>query len=263
MLRSAGVIPEDISYDNQGNLYFAFDEPIKITFSRHEYVSRDSEAFYEKEFIIKGFSAKERTALMNPADYEELLRYDVIPYAVYIDDYENADEIVNALEHKGYIWPAANNEIIDFLADSVEMFVDLFEMLEVFTLVMIVAFIGYFGISNVKSNQYQIGVIKAMGGKSGDIAKIYLLENAVITILICGLSYLGAILSVDKANELVLSSFETIVGEKFGQLTIIAFSNEIIFTAFAITLVIGLVSTLIPLLILHRIKPIKIIKAKE
>jgi ABC-type antimicrobial peptide transport system permease subunit len=68
---------------------------------------------------------------------------------------------------------------------------------------------------------------------------------------------------VDEANSLVLNSFETIVGEKFGNLTIIAFSNELIFTAFAMILALGVIATIIPLLVLHCIKPIKIIKSKE
>jgi ABC-type antimicrobial peptide transport system permease subunit len=68
---------------------------------------------------------------------------------------------------------------------------------------------------------------------------------------------------VDEANQLVLSSFETIVGEKFGKLTIIAFSNELLLVAFGITLALGIISTVIPLIILHGIKPIKIIKASE
>ena len=167
------------------------------------------------------------------------------------------------MEPHGFVWPESNSDVVVFITDSVKMFTDLFKLLEMITLVLIVIFLVSYGISNVRTNNYQIGIIKAMGGRSNDIAKIFVLENLVITIFIWILSYAGSVLLVDKANRLVLDSFEAIVGEKFGNLTIIAFSNELIFNAFVLTLILGLFATIVPLLILHFIKPIKIIKSTE
>ena len=232
---------------------------------RYEYPERRGDLIFELELTpantIGGM--RDTFAYISFEDYHKLIKCDIIPFAVYVSDHKDVSTIIEALEPRGYVWPAANSDVITFVTDSVEMFRDLFEMLEMITMALIAIFLVSYGISNVRANKYQIGVIKAMGGRSKDISKIFLLENLVITVVIGIASYFGSVFMVDEANTLVLNSFEAIVGEKFGRLTIIAFSSELVFTALAMTLALGLVATVIPLLILHCIKPIKIIKSKE
>ncbi len=254
---------DDISLDSAPNLD---NTEIVSNFSlqKYEFPEQTGELLYEKEFYVNlNERATGNISYMSYDDFYELIYFDIAPIAVYVDGYGSVDDVTEAMEARGFIWPAANSEIITFLTDSVDMFTDLFELLEMITLALVVVFLISYGISNIKANQFQIGVIKAMGGKTGDIAKIFLLENMMITVVIWIMSYFGSILMVDEANNLVLSSFESIVGEKFGKLTIIAFSNELMINAFIITLALGLVATVIPLILLHNIKPIKIIKARE
>ena len=237
-----------------------------FTLKRYERSEMQGEVLYEKVFTPSAnyvAPLREQYSYISYADFFELIKYDVIPFAVYIDGGDNVSAIIDRMEGEGFVWPAAKSDVITFITDSVQMFTDLFKLLERITMALIVIFLVSYGISNVRTNTYQIGVIKAMGGRSNDIAKIFVLENLVITLLIWGISYAGSVLLVDKANRLVLDSFEAIVGEKFGNLTIIAFSNELIITAFALTLALSFLATIVPLLILHFIKPIKIIKSKE
>ena len=252
----------DSSYDPDS--YTAFITP--FTLKRYENSEMQGEVLYEKVFTPSANytpTLREQYSYVSYEDFYELIKYDVIPFAVYVDGGNNVGSIIDEMETRGYVCPAAKSEVIDFITDSVQMFTDLFELLEMITMVLIVIFLVSYGVANVRANRYQIGVIKAMGGRSRDISKIFVLENLVITIAIWGISYVGSIFMVDEANSLVLNSFETIVGEKFGNLTIIAFSNELIFTAFAMILALGVIATVIPLLVLHCIKPIKIIKSKE
>ena len=245
-------------------------ESESVTYSfnlqRYEYINKDGELLYDKTFTFNTkdtFSIRNDFIYVSYEDFYEMMKYDVIPFAVYVDEYRDIGRILDEMEPHGFVWPESNSDVVVFITDSVKMFTDLFKLLEMITMVLIVIFLVSYGISNVRTNTYQIGVIKAMGGRSNDIAKIFVLENLVITLLIWGISYAGSVLLVDKANRLVLDSFEAIVGEKFGNLTIIAFSNELIITAFALTLALSLLATVIPLLILHFIKPIKIIKSTE
>ena len=262
-LVSLGVIDATGIEDYPWVGYFELDTPIKLKLAKHEFRGDNSGIIYEKELAVIAVNKRAVRSYVHPEDFAELLSYDITPYAIYFDSYENTDRVIDALERRGFVWPAAESDTITFLMDSINMFVDLFKMLELIVLVLIIAFLGSYGISNVRTNRYQIGVIKAMGGRSSDISKIYLFENLVISAVICILCYISSALLVDEANQLVLSSFETIVGQKFGKLTIIAFSSELLLGAFGITLALGILSTVIPLIILHGIKPIKIIKASE
>ena len=260
------IDPNDLLLDSSYDPYAYTISISPFTLSRYENSEMQGEVLYEKVFTPSTNSSshlREQYSYVSYEDYYELIKYDVVPFAIYIDGSDNASAIVDEMEGRGYVWPAAKSDVITFITDSVQMFTDLFEMLEMITMALIVIFLVSYGISNVRANYYQIGVIKAMGGRGKDIAKIFILENLVITVAIWIISYVGSIFMVDEANSLVLNSFETIVGEKFGKLTIIAFSNELILTAFAMTLVLGLIATAIPLLILHCVKPVKIIQSKE
>ncbi len=262
-LTSSGIIGGGIS-DNQDQTIESGTYSFNL--KRYEYINKDGELLYDKTFTFNTedtFSIRNDFIYVSYEDFYELMKYDVIPFAVYVDEYRDIGRILDEMEPHGFVWPESNSDVVVFITDSVKMFTDLFKMLEIITIALIVIFLISYGISNVRTNSYQIGVIKAMGGRSNDIAKIFVLENLIITALIWGVSYAGSVLLVDKANRLVLDSFEAIVGEKFGNLTIIAFSNELIFNAFALTLVLGLLATVVPLLILHFIKPIKIIKSTE
>lgn len=237
-----------------------------VNLQRYEYPNKGGELIIDKTLtfdVNDTLLIRYNHSYISYEDFYELIGYDVIPFAVYIDGYKDIGKVLDNMEYRGFIWPESNSDVVVFITDSVKMFTDLFKLLEMITMALIVIFLVSYGISNVRTNTYQIGVIKAMGGRSNDISKIFVLENLVITLLIWGISYAGSVLLVDKANRLVLDSFEAIVGEKFGNLTIIAFSNELILTAFALTLILSLLATVIPLLILHFIKPIKIIKSKE
>lgn len=242
------------------------DATYSFNLQRYEYTNKDGKLLYDKTFTFNTndtFSIRNDFIYVSYEDFYEMMKYDVIPFAVYVDEYRDIGRILDEMEPRGFVWPESNSDVIIFITDSVKMFTDLFKLLEMITMILIVIFLVSHGISNVRTNNYQIGIIKAMGGRSNDIAKIFVLENLVITIFIWILSYAGSVLLVDKANRLVLDSFEAIVGEKFGNLTIIAFSNELIFNAFVLTLILGLLATIAPLIILHFIKPIKIIKSKE
>jgi ABC-type antimicrobial peptide transport system permease subunit len=130
-------------------------------------------------------------------------------------------------------------------------------------LVMTVVFLISHSIRSVKSNYYQIGVIKAIGGRSSDISKIFVMQNILMSVGVSILTYAGAFIFVDIANDILIKSFTEITGAGVGNIDIISFNPALVILAMVATVALGLLSTVAPLLLLHNIKPINIIKAKE
>ena len=85
-------------------------------------------------------------------------------------------------------------------------------MFELFLIVICVLYLALFGASLVRKNKYQIGVIKALGGKTNHIARIFITQLVFVGLMIFVLAGLSIFIAIDFANQLLISSF----GEYFG-----------------------------------------------
>lgn len=244
------------------------DLPFTVRYQRYEFPDKGGRLLYDKEFTVVGISNK-RVAGFGAYSYineEDALEYrsvDVIPYAVYLENYENADVLINEMTEKYFSWNSTNGTAVTLLNQSVSMFYELFSLFEILLVILIIVFLASYSIRNVKSNYYQIGVIKAIGGRSSDISKIYTAQTTLLTILVCILTYIGAFYLVDVANNVLIESFVNITNTSIGSINIIQFDPKIVLLTIAVAFVLSMLSTAAPLLALHRIKPINIIKAKE
>ena len=120
-----------------------------------------------------------------------------------------------------------------------------------------------FGVRSIRQNSYQIGVIKALGGRNRDVEKIFVLKTFIIGVIIALLSALISTFFVEFANDVLLSSIELGIGMKLDNVTIIRFRPSLIAFDAGLMIVVAFVSALLPALLLKRIKPVEIIKAKE
>ncbi len=188
---------------------------------------------------------------------------DIIPFAVYVENPDSAGELVEVMKDRYFSWSSTEGNAVALLNKSVNMFFDLFRLIEIMMLVMTVVFLVSYSIRSIKSNYYQIGVIKAIGGRSSDIGRIFIMQNALLSFTVSILTYIGSIIFIDIANDILIKSFTEITDVGVGNINIISFNLPLVILAMAATIVLGLISTVAPLLYLHNIKPINIIKAKE
>ena len=162
-----------------------------------------------------------------------------------------------------FSWNSTNGTAVTLLNQSVGMFYELFSLFEILLIILIVVFLASYSIRNIRSNYYQIGVIKAIGGRSSDISKIYTAQTTILTIVVCILTYFGALYLVDVANDILIESFTRITKTSIGTVNIITFDIRIVLYTMLTAFLLSMLSTVVPLLTLHRIKPVNIIKAKE
>ena len=248
----------------EGNAEF----PFTINIKRYEFPDKGGRLLVDKEYTVVGVKNNPTPGfsthyLASVEDVLELRASDIVPYAVYLENYENADVLINEMSKKYFSWNSTNGTAVTLLNQSVNMFYELFSLFEILLVILIVVFLASYSIRSIKSNYYQIGVIKAIGGRSSDISKIYTAQTALLTILVCILTYIGAFYLVDVANDVLIASFVKITSTAIGSINIIEFDPKIVILTIAISFVLSILSTIAPLLALHRIKPINIIKAKE
>jgi hypothetical protein len=235
--------------------------PFQINFKRYEYMNGEGELLADFDFTVVGMT--EYAPQFSPADFEKIKAVDIIPYSVYIEDYENANLLIDGMAERYFSWNSTEGTAVTLLNKSVNMFFNLFRLIELMMLAMTAVFLVSHSIRSVRSNYYQIGVIKAIGGRNWDIAKIFIMQNVLLSLIISVLTWIGALIFVDVANDILIASFMEITDVSVGNISIISFDPALITVAISAAIGLSLVSTVAPLILLNRIKPINIIKAKE
>ena len=237
-----------------------FTLPMEVTMKRYEYPNESGEVLAEFTFTVVGITYP---SYFHEEDYRKMKEIDIIPFAIYVESAESAGELVEAMRDRYFSWSSTEGNAVALLNKSVNMFFDLFRLIEIMMLVMTVVFLVSYSIRSVKNNLYQIGVIKAIGGRSGDIGKVFILQNILLSATVSALTYIGSVVFIDVANDILIKSFTEITEVGVGNINIISFNLPLVMLAVAATIILGLISTVAPLLYLHNIKPINIIKAKE
>lgn len=236
--------------------------PFEINFKRYEYLNEDGAILADYTFTVVGVSNGSAT-IFSESDYRKMKSIDIIPYAVYVENFNDANDLIDGMSERFFSWNSTEGAAVTLLNKSVNMFFDLFRLIEIMILAMTMVFLISHSVRSVKNNYYQIGVIKAIGGRSRDIAKIFVMQNALLSLIISALTYVGALIFVDVANDILVESFTKITNVRLGDISIISFNNSLVIAAIIATVVLSLVATVVPLILLHRIKPMNIIKAKE
>ena len=121
----------------------------------------------------------------------------------------------------------------------------------VFTIIMFMNFI----ISSINKSKKDIGILKALGTKTKDIFKIYILESTIVAIFSSVLSLVAIILLKDYCNVLISKDL-------FFTAEVLIFRIEVLYALIASVFIILLISSIIPISKLTKMKPIDIIYNK-
>lgn len=228
--------------------------------TKYEYPNEKGNVLGDFTFTVVGVSG---TTTFCEADYFKIKRLDIIPFAVYVENYTDIASTVENMGERYFSFNASEGQAIQLLNRSVTMFFDLFRLIEVVTLGMAAVFLVSHSVRSVKRNYYQIGVIKAIGGRNSDISLVFVLENVLISAVIALITFFGSISILNLANKVLVRSFMEITDIGIASIHIIRFDLGLVLATVGVTFLVNLVFTVVPLMLLYNVKPIDIIKAKE
>ena len=121
-----------------------------------------------------------------------------------------------------------------------------------------------FGVKNIKSKMYEVGVMKALGCKLSSFFVIFGLHTLLIAFTTIVVFVVGYVAFANVSNHILLESLKAITPTKIMlDLQFIKFDWQLALINSAVVVFISIVSTIIPIILLRRIKPVTIIKAKE
>ena len=196
--------------------------------------------------------------------YSEFCENSLYTKGLYFYGGENMHSIIPVADQLNYKQQMSIIDGIHTMTKAVDVFVPIFELVAMVLCAGVVFILVNFSTRMIRDKMHDIGILKALGCKNSTIGAVFGLQLALIAVFTIILSSLGYFFFIDLANTVLIDSLKiladgyTVIDMKFLSFRmIIACLNSV--AVIALTLV----SFIIPMIHIYRIKPVKIIKAKE
>ena len=236
-------------------------EPHEITYTCYTY--QDELLISEKLYVTKLVTSRDSRIQVSDEYFLKFKKNLLVCYGLYFDSDDYAG-VIDLTQKGDYITNSARMSAVQTMTKAVSVFNRFFDLLMFILIAACVFTLVGFGSKNIKSNIYEIGVLKAIGCKYKNLTIMFGLHTLVIVILTVILSITGFALFSDIANTILVESLSQLApGYIILDLGFISFDlNLILIDCLALALI-ALFSTFVPMKMLKNIKPISIIKAKE
>lgn len=220
--------------------------------------------FFEKELYIKALTPEKVYTTVTDEVFLEFIKCDVYCYSLYFDNVEHSMELLKVAEERQYSFsPVASISNLSLVTRSIEILGSFLRIIEIALLIACTFYLGSFGIRSIKSNMYEIGVIKSLGGSNKDIGKIFVIQNLIVGIGVVLLSVLGMYIAAKVSNEILIQSFKTVLNTTIKSIKLVQFYPTLVVIDLFIAVILIIVSSFIPTRFLRKVRPIDILKAKE
>ncbi len=201
---------------------------------------------------------------MAPGTFKELLSHSTYAYALYFDNVESAIDVYDAGTEMGYTVQSPLFSAMYTVSGAANVFVDLFEIIIWVMYALVGLTLVGFAAGSVKKCIYEIGVLRAMGGKNGDLVLLFVLQMILMSVAVCLLAGLGLWLGADISNAALAEGFAAVTkNAAMREIHFVAYSWTTVLFDAGIVFGLTVLCAVVPLLLLRRIKPREIIRAKE
>ena len=219
--------------------------------------------FFEKELYIKALTPEKVYTTVADDVFLEFIKCDVYCYSLYFDNVEHSMQLLKVAEERQYSFsPVASISNLSLVTRSIEILGSFLRIIEIALLIACTFYLGSFGIRSIKSNMYEIGVIKSLGGSNKDIGKIFVIQNLIVGIGVVLLSVLGMYIAAKVSNEILIQSFKTVLNTTIKSIKLVQFYPTLVVIDLFIAVILIIVSSFIPTRFLRKVRPIDILKAK-
>ena len=224
----------------------------------------NNEVIYSKQMTVAGIGkCKGGNMLLADNVFYEYKEKMFHCYGVYADG-EDVSGFINYTMDNGYSNMSLKMSAIQTMSQAVETFNKFFEFIAMILVCACVFIITSFGVKNIKSKMYEVGVMKALGCKLSSFFVIFGLHTLLIAFTTIVAFVVGYVAFANVSNHILLESLKAITPTKIMlDLQFIKFDWRLALINSAVVVFISIVSTIIPIILLRRIKPVTIIKAKE
>ena len=237
--------------------------PIEMTLVGYENAALDTdEPIYALTVLIVG--TKDDIVRFSAQDYETLCYYDNYPYALYFDNAESAMALYDFGVSRDFYTSNAYIRSVNTVTDIVEIFRDIFLYIAFGIALVSFVLIVSFSLRSLRRKMREIGIMRALGAKMGQIVICFILQMAMLWLSVVLLSFPTVPMLAKNVNALLVDKMaEFLNTPMISTLTVISASSLSLLMVLAVFLPVLLLSLLVPLLFVRRVRPIKIIRSSD
>ena len=237
-------------------------KPIEVKISQYESEARNT-TFHSKKVTIAKIIPKSQYMYSNENTFSDFYSYTLYTYSAYLDDPGEVADIMDVIKENRLEIFSGKIGNVRYIERCVEVFSKFLEITMVLVLAACAFYLINFGIKSIRSNIYEIGVIKSMGGISGDIGIIFISQSIVIGIGILIVTFIGMQIGASVADSIFMEALRVATGSNFYGIRAIDFYPDVALYDIGIALIVVVASAIISTVSIDRLNLISILKAKE
>ena len=237
-------------------------QPKDITAAQYESDSRKT-TFQSKTVKLVSLIPNNQQLHANENTFSQFYSYALFPYSAYLDNPGEVAEIMDVIAENRLEIFSGKIGNVRYIERCVEVFSKFLEITMVLVLAACAFYLVNFGIKSIRSNIYEIGVIKAMGGISGDIGIVFISQSVVIGIGILLITFIGMQIGARLADSIFMEALRIATGSNFYGIRAIDFYPDVALSDIGIALIVVVASAIISTVSIDRLNLISILKAKE
>lgn len=226
-------------------------------------VNEDTETYLTHTFQVVG--VVERGLYEISKDYLRTVKTNEIqPVALYFENSVNGMAVASKGDELAMYPVGYRINLIRQITKIVVIFDDIFFYIAIALCIAIGVLLAMNSMNNIRQNAYEIGVIRAMGGRTGQLGGIFAIQTAFSGLAIAALTALGDFLGVILFNNVLIESISKIVkAPGIETMNILIFNPYTVLIDVGIIVALTVLTIVVPVLAVRKIQPIKIIRSRE
>lgn len=176
---------------------------------------------------------------------------------------EGINEVITKVIANNYHIHDINSLVYTLVHKTLVLYTSTFQLVEYILIGIILVYFSLVSVKGIKDFKYQIGVFKSLGMNDSTIFYIFLGKNVIFSVISCVLIFLLSFPFLHLANILLIASYVSYVGNGLKYMSIFYFHPDIFIFNFIFVLLVILISSFIPLYLLKKVTPAKIVNTRE
>lgn len=202
--------------------------------------------------------------IVSPKNYQKIKEGQLCRYGIFMDDSTKIDEVRTLLKDDGISISNPLSVYLNNVTKTIESFGKAFKVLSYACLVMAVVVLLFYSIDVIKSQRYNIGILKALGMKNWSLSRVFGLTtlnfNVVSSFFFLIFYYVLCIV----LNKVILHAFiNNWKGYSFVFSDILTFNWLFAIMSIVFLFLMTLLISLLTLILVICIKPVQIIRNKN
>lgn len=196
--------------------------------------------------------------------FKAIHKNDLFCSGIYINNPDNLSSIMSFYEENGMEFQSFIISGVHTMTKAVDVFIPIFELVAIVLCIGIVFILISFSSKMIKDKMHDIGILKALGCKNMSIGTVFGLQLLLIALCTIVLSIVGYFFFIDLANDVLIESLKVLAPSHIVlDLEFLTFKINIAGINSLLVIVLTLISFVMPMMKIYKIKPVQIIKAKE